>query len=122
MAHILCIDDDEDISAYLEEALKIGGHTVDVAFNGQEGLKQIREKKYDLIICDRHMPIMDGIETVRAIRDDPALTSLKVLMFTSASMAKEVDEAMSAGADGYVLKPINFELLLSKIKNALGTG
>jgi CheY-like chemotaxis protein len=72
-----------------------------------------------LAIVDRNMPGMSGIEIVQLIRLNPKTASLKVLMCTSASMTKEIDEAFAAGADGYVFKPFDFDMLIAKVAKML---
>lgn len=116
MAHILVIDDDVTVRTLITDLLDIAGHTFDTAENGHLGIQQARKRSYDLLIVDRMMPVMDGIQTVAVLRSDPKLKNLTVLMCTSASTGQEVEEAFTAGANDYILKPINIKMLTEKIK------
>lgn len=119
MAHILIVDDEESIRELIKEVLSMHGHTFDMATNGAEALEKVRAAKFDLVIMDRNMPKMTGVQAVAMIRTNPAFKDLKVLMCTSASVAKEVDEAFQAGANDYILKPINLQLLSGKVQKHL---
>lgn len=120
MAHILIVDDEESIRELIKELLSINGHTFDMAANGAEALERLRKSKYDLVVMDRNMPKMTGVQAVAMLRSNPAFKDLRVIMCTSASVAKEVDEAFSAGANDYILKPINLQLLAAKVAKNLG--
>lgn len=120
MAHILIVDDEEAIRELIKEVLAIHGHTFDMAGNGAEALERLRKAKYDLIIMDRNMPKMTGVQAVTMLRSNPAFKDVRVIMCTSASVAKEVDEAFNAGANDYILKPINLQLLAAKVVKNLG--
>lgn len=119
MAHILIVDDEEAIRDLIKEVLAINGHSFDMAANGAEALEKIRGKKYDLVIMDRNMPKMTGIQAATMIRTNPKYNDLKIIMCTSASIAGEVDEAFQAGATDYILKPINLQLLSGKVAKHL---
>ncbi len=120
MAHILVVDDEESIRALIREVLSLSSHTFEEAGNGAEALERIRATKYDLVIMDRNMPRMDGIQALTLLRASPQFKDLKVLMCTSSSVTKEVDEAFAAGANDYILKPINLQALVKKVAKALG--
>jgi hypothetical protein len=119
MAHILVVDDEEPLRKLIKEVMMMNGHTCDLASNGLEALERIRKTPYDLVIIDRNMPTMDGIQTVALLRSNPQYQSLKVLMCTSVSVAKEVDEAFTSGVTDYVLKPFTLQALANKVKNLL---
>jgi CheY-like chemotaxis protein len=120
MAHILIVDDEESIRELIKMVLETHGHTFDMATNGAEALDCVKKKKYDLVIMDRNMPKMTGVQAVGVLRTNPAFKDLKVVMCTSASVAKEVDEAFQAGANDYILKPLNLQLLATKVAKHLG--
>jgi CheY-like chemotaxis protein len=121
MARILIVDDEESIREIMQEVLSSNSHEIALAADGAQAFDILRRNPVDLAIVDRNMPGMTGIEIVRLIRENPKTAGLKVLMCTGASVTKEIDEAFAAGADDYVLKPINFPQLLGKIAKALGT-
>ena len=115
MAHILIVDDDEAVRELLKQALAHAGHTSDEARNGSEGLELARQRPYALVILDRSMPRMNGLEVLQIFRASPALKALKVLMCTSANRISEIDEAFAAGADDYLTKPIDLGRLAAKV-------
>lgn len=116
MARILIVDDDADLRYLLQESLAPQGHTFVAASSGLEALKQLDKMEFDLVILDRRMPQMGGIETLKKIRENPSTTKVKVLMCTSLSMMGQVDEAFSAGATDYIVKPLDVEKLRFKVK------
>jgi CheY-like chemotaxis protein len=120
MAHILVVDDEYLICNLIKEVLAVDGHTVDTAGDGAEAVAAARKKQYDLVIMDRNMPRTDGIAALTVMRHDSKLKNLKVIMCTSSSVTKELDEAFRAGAKGYILKPINLDALLTKVHSMLG--
>jgi CheY-like chemotaxis protein len=115
MAHILIVDDEDSIRELIKEVLAMDGHTFDMAGDGSQALEKIRSKPFDLVIMDRNMPTMTGIQALAILRAHPKYKELKVLMCTSASVTKEIDEAFEAGATDYILKPINLQMLLGKV-------
>ncbi len=104
---ILVIDDRWENRAVITNLLEPIGFVVRVAENGKEGLEKMRENHPDLIITDLAMPVMDGFEFLKELRNDPKLKHLKVLV-SSASVA-QLDQQMSldAGADDFLAKPVN---------------
>jgi len=120
MARILVVDDEETVREFITDLLTMDGHTVDKACNGLEAVTAARKNPYDLVILDRNMPKTDGIMTLNILRCDSKLKDLKVLMCTSVSLTKELDEAFAAGANDYIIKPINLQALLGKVKKLLG--
>ena len=121
MARILIVDDEESIREIIKEALMALGHELKLAANGVEAFEILRRQTIDLAIVDRNMPGMTGIEVVQLIRQNPKTKGVKVLMCTGSSMTKDIDEAFNAGADDYVLKPLNFPALLGKVTKALAS-
>ena len=119
MARILIVDDEDDIRDLIKEVLETEGHEVFSALDGAQALKFLDEKTADLVIMDRNMPRMTGIEAIRRLRGDPRTAKLKILMCTTSSVPREVDEAFAAGADGYVLKPLNVVQLTAQVAKAL---
>ena len=119
MARILIVDDEEYIRDLIKEILSPAGHEFHLAADGSRAVEVLRKKPVDLAIVDRNMPGISGIELVQLIRQNPKTASVKVLMCTASSVTKEVDEAFAAGADDYVLKPLNFAALTAKVSKAL---
>ena len=121
MARILIVDDEESIRDLIKEVLITEGHAFEFAVSGADALEILRRKTIDLVIIDRNMPGMTGIDVVQLIRRNPKTKGVKILMCTGSSVTKEIDEAFSAGADDYVLKPLSFPALLSKVSKALAS-
>ena len=121
MARILIVDDEESIRDLIKEVLSSEKHEFHLASQGTQAFEILRKHAIDLAIVDRNMPGMTGIEVVKLLRQNPKTAKIKVLMCTGASVTKEIDEAFAAGADDYVLKPLNFAQLLGKVAKALGT-
>ncbi|MFI5348732.1 MAG: response regulator transcription factor [Elusimicrobiota bacterium] len=115
MAHILIVDDDSTIQDLIKEVLSMQNHTFDTAERGSEALQKIRKSKFDLVILDRGLPEMDGIQVLKLLRASPGCAGLKVLMCTGAGMLADVDEALQAGASDYIVKPLDFAKLNSKV-------
>ena len=119
MARILVVDDEPSIRELIKEVLSMAGHEIDQAGDGSEAVAAVNKKAYDLVIMDRNMPKTDGILALTLMHCNAKLKGLKVIMCTSVSVTKEVDEAFAAGATDYVLKPINLQMLLNKVAKAL---
>ena len=120
MAHILVVDDDPAIQDLIQAVLT--GHTFDVASKGSEALQKFRAGRFDLVVLDRGLPEMDGIQVLKLLRASPAGAAVKVLMCTGAGMLSDVDEALQAGASDYIVKPLDFAKLTAKVANLTRQG
>ena len=116
---ILIVDDTETMRLYEHMLLSGQGYDLDMAENGVEALKKIKEFQPDLVLLDIMMPEMDGIECCRQIKSDDATKQTKVVIVTTKSEYGKVKEAFAAGCDDYVTKPINRQELLSKMNELL---
>ncbi len=121
MSRILVVDDNEPLRELLKEVLLENKHSVDSASDGKVAIQALRQRTYDLMLLDMHMPNMGGLDVLRLVKASPRLRSIKVIMLTSESLTKEVEAAFEAGAAGYILKPYNMEKLLAKVADALKT-
>ena len=121
MAKILVVDDEMSVRELIKEVLSTTPHEVDLVEDGMAAVQAVRKKDYNVMIIDRNMPKMTGLEAVTIIRSNPKYQSLKIIMCTSVSVTQEVDEAFAAGANDYILKPINLKALLAKVEKALLT-
>ena len=122
MTKILIVEDAAFMRLVLRQILERAGYQVVSAIDGQEGLEQITAEKPDLVIMDMNMPRMNGLEALRAIRSDPAICSLPVLMASATLEDANIAEWQEAGATGYVTKPFQSEQLLVIIQQHLGGG
>jgi len=96
---------------------KLGVANVVAVVNGQEAQEQLQGQAFDLLLADWHMPEMDGIALLKAVKADTALKSMKVLMVTADDDQKHILEAILAGADGYLVKPVTPERLQQKLED-----
>ena len=105
MALILLVDDDELIARMISLRLRVRGHRVEVAGNGQEGIDQAMTGKYDLVLMDMHMPVMDGHEAVRRLREQAYPGT--IVAVTASAMSRDSQAAIKAGCDHFISKPIS---------------
>lgn len=96
---------------------KLGITNVVAVVNGQEAQEQLQGQAFDLLLADWHMPEMDGIELLKSIKADLSLKAMKVLMVTADDDQKHIREAILAGADGYLVKPVTQERLQQKLED-----
>lgn len=115
MANMLIVDDDEAIRELIQEGLEGLGHTFTLSSSGADALQKIAKIQFDLVILDRNMPKLTGIDVLKTLRRSPATEKLKVIICTGADMLAEVDEAFTAGASDYIVKPFDFEKLRAKV-------
>ncbi|MBI2787717.1 MAG: response regulator [Elusimicrobia bacterium] len=116
---VLVIDDEEDYRIIIQEVLRGGGMDVRLAKDGEEGLRMIKEKPADIVLVDWMMPRMDGEQFCRAMRAEPSLKELPVLMLTVKQTADEELEALHFGVDDFVVKPFRAPELLARVRAAL---
>ena len=112
--HILMVEDDADLCSAVEIHLKKAGHTADMAHDGEDGLHFALQNAYDLILLDRMLPGMDGLELVSRLRK--AGITAPVLMVTAEAKRDQIIEAAQAGVNGYVVKPFTAQVLKEKIE------
>lgn len=105
MAQVLLIEDDPSQRVMAGFALRHAGHEVREAPDGPQGLEAARAARPDVIVSDVMMPGMTGYEVVEAVRADPALANVPVLLLTAMSDRKHMRQGMTAGADDYLTKP-----------------
>ncbi|MGX7926773.1 response regulator [Tsuneonella sp. HG094] len=119
MALIFYAEDDALMGELVQQVLLEAGHAVGVLENGQGALQALRRRKPDLAIIDLAMPQMSGSELIFAIRRDPVIYDLPILVLTARQ--SESDEAIvrNAGANGYLRKPFDPERLVAEINQLL---
>ncbi len=92
------------------------GHHCIVVGNGREAITLLEKEKFDLLLLDMHMPVMDGLETIENIRKSPALSDLPVIALTASAMKGDEERFIEAGCNGYLSKPIDRKLLAKMIE------
>ncbi|WP_268793436.1 response regulator [Noviherbaspirillum sp. Root189] len=105
-----------ELMAYLLHAF---GHTCLCAPNGTAGLELALKESPDLVICDVHLPVLDGYGVIRKIRSDPHLQHLPVVAVTALAMVGDREKLLAAGFDGYISKPIEPETFVGTIEEFL---
>lgn len=115
---ILVIDDNEDIRRMVSELLD-ADYDIISAPNGREGLRLAAKYVPDLVVCDVMMPVMDGLECCRLIKEEVSTSHIPVLMLTACSMDEQRVQGYESGADGYVSKPFNTAVLRSRIDSLI---
>lgn len=118
-ARVLIADDDEDVRAYLEITLSLAGYDTLEAGDGVEALERARREGPDLVLLDVMMPRMDGLEVLRRLREDARTAHLPIVMLTARGQSSDTVEGLDAGADSYLTKPCEAEVLLAHVRAAL---
>ena len=116
---VLIADDEPNIVTALEFLLQRSGFEVLVAQNGEEALRLIDAERPDLVLLDVMMPLKNGYDVCRRVREQPALRHIKVVMLTAKGREAEMDKGLAAGADLYVTKPFSTSDLMAKIEGLL---
>lgn len=117
---IVLAEDEPQIARLIEFKLKKEGYDVTWKENGEEALKAIKADKPDLILLDIMMPVMDGYEVLRRLKEDENLTDIPVIMLTARSQEKDVVKGIDLGAEDYITKPFHPAELLARVKRILG--
>jgi two-component system chemotaxis response regulator CheY len=120
MATILAVDDSASMRQMVTFTLKGAGYDVQEACDGSEALNIAKTKKFDLVLSDVNMPIMDGIQLVAELRKLAEYKFVPILMLTTESSGDTKMAGKKAGATGWIVKPFNPEQLLNTIKKVLG--
>ena len=116
---IIIVDDDLLIRETVRLALDHAGYLVTAIGDPARALAAVRAEKPDLVIMDLYMPGFDGRELVRSMKSDPDIASTPVILFTGSTEPIDVVSGLQSGAVEYLAKPIDGEVLLSKIKHII---
>lgn len=113
----LIIDDSKAMRMILKQVLGEFGFEVVEASNGREGLRRLKDMPSpDLVTVDWNMPVMDGLSFVQAVRSEPSLNQLPMMMVTTKNDLQQVAEALAAGANEYIMKPFTEEIIREKLE------
>jgi two-component system cell cycle response regulator DivK len=116
---ILVVEDQEDNRRIIRDLLTTAGYELIEAPDGEAGVRLADTERPDLILMDVQLPVLDGHEATRRIRQNPALAPIPIIVVTSYALSGDEARAMAAGADGYVAKPFSPRQLLATIRNFL---
>lgn len=122
MARILVVDDDELVGEAVRAILEGEGHVVGVVTGGKAALAAIAAKQFDLVILDSMMPDLPGSDVLHAVRTSLAHFATPILMLTARRADADVDIAMRAGADDYLKKPFDPDMLVVRVESLLASG
>ena len=115
MAKILAVDDSASMRSMVAFTLRGAGHDVDEADNGQNALDTAAANKYDLILADVNMPVMDGIALLKEIKRHPNYKFTPVIMLTTEAGEDKKAEGRAAGAKAWIVKPFQPKVLLDAV-------
>jgi two-component system chemotaxis response regulator CheY len=112
----LVIDDSRAVRMLVGKILRDQGILVCEASNGQEGLQQLQDNPdISLVLVDWNMPVMDGLEFIQAVRRQSRWNAVQIVMVTTETESEQVQRAMTAGANEYIMKPFTPEVLVAKL-------
>jgi CheY-like chemotaxis protein len=113
---ILVVEDSPTVATVVKYFLELEGFEVLVAEDGRVGLETALRARPDVIVADVNMPGMDGVAMVKALRADARTSQVRIMMLTSESSVDSETDALAAGADDYVLKPVEPRRLAARVK------
>lgn len=116
---ILVMDDDPIQCEFARVYLSTPTAEVETAENGEEGLRLLKSEKFDLAVVDLDMPVMNGFQVIRSIRNDPELRNLPIVIVTGREDVESIDRAYDEGATSFVTKPVNWRLLSYQLRYVL---
>jgi diguanylate cyclase (GGDEF)-like protein len=118
-SNILLIDDDKDVHQFLRKRLQSESIVLHSAENGIDGIRHAHDIDPDIILLDLNMPIMDGFEVLRELKDDPDLFNIPVIVFSGSDSAEDKVLGFDLGAIDYICKPFDTTVLRARLRSAL---
>ncbi len=113
---ILVVDDFATMRRIVKGLLQeLGYHNIQDAEDGAAALAKLKTERFDLVVTDWNMPVMTGLELLKAIRAEPSLKAIPVLMVTAENSREQIIEAAQSGVSGYIIKPFTAVTLREKI-------
>ncbi|HEY6200133.1 MAG TPA: response regulator [Candidatus Binatia bacterium] len=119
MPKILLVEDNEINRDMLSRRLERRGYQVAIAVDGEQGLSMAGLEAPDVILMDMSLPVLDGWEAARRLKQTPATRSIPIIALTAHAMVGDREKAIEAGCDDYDTKPVDFQRLLGKIEALL---
>jgi signal transduction histidine kinase/DNA-binding response OmpR family regulator/HPt (histidine-containing phosphotransfer) domain-containing protein len=121
-ARVLLVDDNANNREVAQDFLAAGQVEVDAAVHGEEALRMVQERDYDLVLMDIQMAVMDGLTATRRIRSIARLRTLPIVAMTAHAMAGDRDKSLEAGMNGHITKPIDPDLLFRTLRKWIPSG
>ncbi len=119
MARILVVDDSTTMRQMVSFTLSEAGHEVTEAVDGQHALAEAKARRYDLVITDVNMPVMNGIDLVKSLRAIPEFKFIPILVLTTEAGADLKSRGREAGATGWIVKPFSPDVLIATLRKVL---
>lgn len=119
MKTILFIEDNLEIRENVTELLEFYGYHVELAVNGREGLLAVNKKLPDLILCDIMMPELTGYDVLLELKKSVSTSCIPFIFISASTEKKEIQNGLDLGANAYIRKPFELEVLLNEIKRCL---
>jgi CheY-like chemotaxis protein len=116
MARILLIEDNEENLQLMTYILNSVAHEIVAARDGEEGLQTLIHESFDLVICDIHLPKLDGYEVIKSIRQRPSQSTPPIIAVTALAMTGDRERLLAVGFDGYISKPIEPQRFADQIQ------
>ena len=119
MAKILIVEDNEMNRDMLSRRLARRGYEIVMAVDGAEGIAAAQAENPDLVLMDMSLPVVDGWEATRRLKDDPQTRDIPIIALSAHALAGEREKALAAGCDEFDTKPIEFERLVATLRRVL---
>lgn len=119
MTRVLIVEDDNMLQEILAERLELRNFDVVLANNGQIGIEKAESEKPDIILMDMRLPVVDGWEATRQLKNSPETKHIPIIALTAHALIGDREDSLAAGCDDYEPKPVDFPKLLEKIENCL---
>jgi two-component system phosphate regulon response regulator PhoB len=120
MSSILVAEDEPQTAQLIEFKLKQQGYAVTIVSNGEQALKMVGVARPSLIVLDGMMPVMDGFEVLRRLKEDAKSRAIPVIMLTARSRERDVVTGLELGASDYIVKPFSPTELVARVRKVLG--
>jgi two-component system cell cycle response regulator DivK len=115
-SRVLCVEDNQENLFMLQRRLTRRGFEVTIATDGAQSVEWAKTLQPDLIVMDLNLPVLDGWEATRRLKNQPETKHIPIIVLTADSKEKSRNKALAAGCDKFELKPIDFEGLIGKIQ------
>jgi CheY-like chemotaxis protein len=122
LGRVLVVEDDDDIRKVYALWLEESGFEVIEARNGAEGVLRAVDQQPEAVLMDVAMPHMDGVEATRRLRSDPATAQMPILILSAYATQPDRERALAAGADEFLVKPCDLELVASRLRHYVVEG